>query len=142
MREYSCTINGKDCISGTIIIIRNNGEKSKEAYFQWYDPEKDRYCVLIDGKQNSLPKNHFFKILVSVTDRFDVTKVKMEDILPKKWSLEAELSIDGMFLAWFWYIFIMVIGTIFNDRALIWIGASIWFFSYRSEKLRKAGYKK
>ena len=56
-------------------------------------------------------------------------------------TFKEEMSINGLGLAWIWYIFIMMIGTIFNARFLIWIVASLVFFNYRSQKLKEAGWK-
>jgi hypothetical protein len=60
---------------------------------------------------------------------------------PKQRTLKDELNIDGLLIAWIWYIFIMVIGTIFKGNIAIWIFTSIIFFNYRNKKLREAGYK-
>ena len=52
-----------------------------------------------------------------------------------------ELRIDALCIAWVWYIFIMVIGTIFYDRLMIWGFATFVFGLYRDEKLKEAGLK-
>lgn len=41
---------------------------------------------------------------------------------------------DGPFYALLWYIAVMVVGTIFNDRWLIWIVATLIFFGYIKKK--------
>jgi hypothetical protein len=41
---------------------------------------------------------------------------------------------DGPFYALLWYIVVMVVGTIFKDRLLIWIVATWIFFSYIKKK--------
>lgn len=35
-------------------------------------------------------------------------------------------------IGWIWYIIIMVVGSIFNDRLLIWIGATAYFFLWKN----------
>jgi hypothetical protein len=60
----------------------------------------------------------------------------------KKHTLTEELSVEGLFIAWIWYIFIMVVAIIFNARIGIWLLASIIFFNYRNKKLKEAGFKK
>ena len=66
-----------------------------------------------------------------------------DDIISEKqeYTFFDELNIDGLFLAWMWYIFIMAIATIFYARIGIWLFASVIFFSYRNNKLKEEGYK-
>lgn len=42
---------------------------------------------------------------------------------PDPWDVE---------VGWIWYIIIMVVGTIFNSRLLIWVAATTIFFSWKS----------
>lgn len=35
-------------------------------------------------------------------------------------------------IGWAWYIIIMLVGTIFNDRILIWIVATVYFFLWKN----------
>ena len=39
-------------------------------------------------------------------------------------------------IGWIWYIIIMIVGAIFNDRFLIWIMTTIIFFLWKNGKLR------
>mgnify|MGYP003292042507 CR=1 FL=1 len=55
--------------------------------------------------------------------------------------LDKTVNIDGLFIAWIWYIAIMLILFIFYDRLVGWIAVSIIFFNYRNKKLREAGFK-
>ena len=59
----------------------------------------------------------------------------------KKATFKDELNIDGMFIAWLWYVFIMLIATIFKDNIIIWTLTSLIFFHYRKTKLKEAGYQ-
>lgn len=43
-------------------------------------------------------------------------------------------EVDGLPLAWMWYIFLMAISTIFKDNVGLWIFFSIVFFWYRHDK--------
>ncbi len=45
---------------------------------------------------------------------------------PAPWDVE---------IGWIWYIIVMVVGTIFNDRLLIWIVATAIFFLWKSGRL-------
>lgn len=46
--------------------------------------------------------------------------------VPPAWDVE---------IGWIWYIIIMIVGTIFNDRLIIWIVASAVFFLWKAGKL-------
>lgn len=37
-----------------------------------------------------------------------------------------------VFIGWIWYIVIMVVGTIFNDRLMIWVFTSAVFFLWKN----------
>ena len=41
-------------------------------------------------------------------------------------------SEDDIFVGWVWYIVIMLVGTIFNDRLTIWVFASLIFFTWKN----------
>lgn len=45
---------------------------------------------------------------------------------PAPWDVE---------IGWIWYIIIMVVGTIFQDRILIWLVATVIFLAWKSGKL-------
>ena len=46
-------------------------------------------------------------------------------------------SINDIFVGWVWYIVIMVVGVIFKARWLIWIFATIIFFTWKNGGTRK-----
>jgi len=46
-------------------------------------------------------------------------------------------SIDDIFIGWVWYIVIMAVGIIFKDRWLIWIFATIIFFTWKNGGIKK-----
>lgn len=43
-------------------------------------------------------------------------------------------------IGWIWYILIMIVGSIFNDRWIIWIMATVIFFIWKGRK-HKGGKK-
>ena len=45
-------------------------------------------------------------------------------------------SENDIFIGWVWYILIMVVGTIFNARLLIWVVATAVFFSWKNGLLK------
>lgn len=109
-----------------------------KAKFLYYDTETKRYHFKPEYySETSRPTELFFTLFRS--------KIYMTEQNKQNESYKAtfkdELSIDGLLIAWVWYIFIMAVGIIFYDRWLIWIFASLIFFVYRNNKLKERGYK-
>ena len=102
------------------------------------DEEKDKYRIIVDGTTHCFNKICFYRMIHDNPSQ--QTGIK-NNVVSKKLTLEKELNIDGLLIAWIWYIFIMATGTIFKGNIIIWIGASYVFFNYRNKKLREAGYK-
>ena len=50
-----------------------------------------------------------------------------------------DTEIDGLVLGWMWYIFLMVIATVFKDALGLWGLISFVFFTWRSDKIKKEG---
>ena len=96
------------------------------------DEEKDEYRIIVNGQTYCYNKICFSQTMRDGKERTVVKK--------KQHTLTDELNIDGLFIAWLWYVFIMAISIIFYDRVLIWIFASLIFFNYRKNKLKEAGY--
>lgn len=46
-------------------------------------------------------------------------------------------SINDIFVGWAWYIVIMFVGVIFEDRWLIWLFATIIFFTWKNGGMKK-----
>ena len=98
----------------------------------------------IDNFVHGYPKSMFDKVLVGVTDKVNhdiiQNELKIHQKAKKVPTLQDEFNIDGLFIAWVWYIIIMLISIFLNGRVLVWIWATIIFFNYRRKKLRKAGF--
>lgn len=152
MRVGFFIYNGNKYPSGTIIKVRMNdnvigAEYITDACFCFVILESGRYVFKVRDKKYCYPQALFWQVFEGVTNSIDQQYVIQAETevfgfyRPKKLSFTEELNIDGMFLAWLWYIFIMLVAIIFNDRLVIWIAASIIFFNYRKRKLRKEGYK-
>lgn len=149
MRLSYFDYDGKRYTSGTIIKIKPTRNKRytlcDEAVFLYYIPEKNWYSIAFGPEDELiLSGRDFFNILIGVT-KLENTKyteqicnsIKTEN---KTATFTQELQIDGMLVAWIWYIFLMILVTFFNDRILGYVGFSIIFFRYRNKKLREAGY--
>ena len=150
MKEYHFSYNGKLYNTGTVVIIKSfnrfGNPCTKEVSFMYQDVERERVIFKTEGVICHYPKDQFYNVLIAVADNIDnqvvgevKQRIQKENTGP---TVQDELNIDGLFIAWVWYIIIMVVSGLFNDRILAWTGASIIFFHYRKEKLRKAGFKK
>lgn len=142
MKEKYFVYKGKKYNSGTIIIIRwgctfSRTVMNAQATFIEHDLLNDQYVVEVYGKEHLYSEKQFYSVLCMVVANNKVDTAKE----PKEYKIRNELSIDGLLIAWIWYIFIMVVGAIFYDRIGIWILASVIFFNYRNKKLKEAGYK-
>lgn len=145
MRQNYFVHNGRKYYSGTIISLLTISNISYSMYkanaeFLWYDTETKEYNVKICGKEYTYSEERFNNAFVGI---YDHTEVVVNTCNKDKGKLTffEELNIDGLFIAWMWYVFIMAVAIIFYDRIYIWIFASIIFFNYRNKKLKEAGYK-
>ena len=141
MKQNYFVYNGKNYNTGTIIVIKwcnhiTRTVLNTNAKFISYDTETKKYTVEIYGNEYTYLESDFFNILCNIVD---TNKVNITETMHNNFS--DELNIDGLLVAWVWYIFIMIIAVIFYDRIGIWIFASIVFFNYRRKKLKEEGYK-
>lgn len=100
------------------------------------DEEKDEYRFIVDGHTYCFNKICFYRTIIN-----EPIQDKNIKNVPRKATMTEELNIEGMLIAWIWYIFIMCIAVIFYGRIGIWILASVVFFNYRRRKLNERGYK-
>ena len=102
------------------------------------DEEANEYRIVLDEEIYTFNKICFSRMLI---DKDDPENAIKSNNTPKRPTFKDEMNIDGLFIAWIWYVFIMAIGTIFKDNIAIWILTSIVFFNYRNRKLKEAGYR-
>lgn len=145
MRQNYFIHNGKQYNAGESIVIgfynlRAGCTCKTDAKFLYYDTATMEYHVEIDKQEYVYDAGRFYKNLYSETNPRAPTSIAT-NINHKEYTFANELGIDGLFIAWIWYVFIMVVGAIFYDRIGIWILASVIFFDYRNKKLKEAGYK-
>ena len=100
------------------------------------DEEKDEYRIVVNGITYC-----YNKICFSTIMRDEDRVAKKAQPCAKKATFRDELNIDGLLIAWVWYIFIMVISTLFYDRIGLWIIATLVFLNYRNKKLKEAGHR-
>lgn len=130
-------VNGKSYFTGTVFIVNYYG-KQIEATFVCYNVDTKRYIYIIkNGKGNScrcrVTEKDFYDNLVTITD-----KVNKNVHVPIEKKMK-DSQIDGLFLGWMWYIFLMAISVIFKDVIGLWIVISVVFFSWRHGKIKKEG---
>lgn len=129
--------NGKQYYTGTIFIASEH-DKQIDAIFICYNIDTENYIYkvknkTIDGCKCIAHEKYFYDHLVSVTDKVDNT-IHMPVVKQFK-----DSQIDGLFLGWVWYIFLMIISVIFKNAIGLWILWSVVFFSWRHNKIKKEG---
>ena len=132
MKQNYFTIKGKKYYTGTIFIVNNMGQEA-EASFICYDTECARYVYKIKDCICRVDPKNFQRIFISVTDKRD-NKVHMPVKKTRK-----DTEIDGLFIGWLWYIFLMVISIIFKNAIGWWIFISVVFFNWRKKKIKEEG---
>lgn len=144
-------LDGKRCEYGEIVNLKY-GDEIIPATFIAHVTDKHYYVFKIYNKKYkdghyyaSYNINDFKRNLIGYTGKMDEIQLKEKPLESmtciKKPTLKEELEIDGMLIAWVWYIFLMGITLIFNGFALYWLFFSIIFGMYRSKKLKEEGYK-
>lgn len=138
--------NGIKYYSGTTIRVLQHEQYSGRQYedtatFIEHDVSYNRMIFKIRDLTYNYPYDVFEKIFVDVINGKTEIVYDNHTVMYKKHTFYDELNVDGLFIAWFWYIFIMAISTIFYGRVGWWILTSVVFFNYRNQKLKEAGYK-
>ena len=124
--------NGQKYYTGAVFIVNNMG-KQEEASFICYDTEHKKYAYKIKDCVWYADPENFQKMFVSITNKTNnLTSVPAT-------KTKKDRDIDGMFIGWVWYIFLMGISIIFKDIAGLWILISIIFFSWRAKKIKEEG---
>ena len=126
-------LDGKKYYTGTIFIVKDNFEES-EATFVCYDTERQMYVYKLEHVMCHVYQERFYNCIVRVTNNVD-NNVHFPETktLPDK-------CINGLLLGWLWYIFLMVIATIFKGNVILWIIISCVFFDWRKKKVEKEGH--
>ena len=132
MKQNYFVVEGKKYYTGSVFVANNVGEQS-EATFICYETERNRYIYKINDCLCHADPKTFRRNFVCVT-----SKVNMDAHMPitKK---KKDNEIDGLFIGWLWYIFLMAISIIFNSAIVLWILISIAFFAWRKKKIEEEG---
>ena len=132
MRQNYFVVDGKKYYTGSIFIVNNVGQQV-EATFVCYEEERNRYVYKINDCICRADLKAFKRNFVRATDMIN-TDVHMPITKTKK-----DNEIDGLFIGWLWYIFLMAISTIFKNALVLWILFSIVFFTWRTKKIKEEG---
>lgn len=141
MKQSYFVHNGIQYNAGQMVPFRFFDCRVGKSYdtqvkFLYYDTETKEYIVEVYGQEYSYAESLFYR------NMYNIASPRAPAInTNNKHTFSNELNIDGLLIAWIWYVFIMAVGIIFYDRIGIWILASVIFFNYRNKKLKEAGYK-
>lgn len=128
--EYFVRYQGKCYDVGTRLKYKTGEglfEIIYEGTIEWIS-HNHIYIRLVDGTGMMLSKIHGLdKTIIEI-----IHPVYYEEPLKKPVRGGTIPSYNDMFIGWVWYIVIMLVGVIFNDRWLIWIFATIIFFTWKN----------
>lgn len=129
--------NGKKYYTGTIFIMKVSNRLCEYTFVGYNVDYKALLCKSVNSQQvrSLIPiwESVLNKNLVSITDKIDTS---VHSPVEKKMK---DTQIDGLFLGWMWYIFLMIISVIFKDAIGLWILWSVVFFTWRKNKIKKEG---
>lgn len=145
MKQTYFVYNGKRYNSGTFIVLSQFNHMAmkvckNKVKFVWYDSETNEYGIEECGNIYTYSGEYFSNSFIGIYEEIKQVS-QVQNQAQKLHTFSDELAIDGLFIAWVWYVFIMLVGVIFYDIIGIWIFASVVFFNYRDKKLKEAGYK-
>lgn len=136
-RQYYFDYNGKTYNIGTVLKIKDWDNKGrcfvKNVTFAYYIPDRRYYTYVDNGQRKSVPEKLFYNLLVEITEEIDLSV----RIPIKKY--RDDLKIPELIPGWAWYITIMIVGVLFNDRFGIWFVTSVVFFSWRKRIKEEKG---
>ena len=148
-KQYYFMYHGRRVEPGTILKIKP-WCGVEEVIFEWYVPESDIYVLKYFNSRNvhgmtgvGMHGEEFRRLLISPTNKMDKWVVQSYQMRMEnnKLTFIKELQVDGMLIAWLWYVVLMVVTLIFNGFYLYWAFISFCFFVYRYGKLKEEGYK-
>lgn len=132
MMQNYFVVNGVKYYTGTVFIVNNMGQHT-EASFVCYDQDRQRYVYKIKDHTWHADEKNFQNRFICVTDKVD------NIITGPTVKTKSDIRIDGLFIGWMWYIFLMAISALFKDAIGLWFLISIVFFAWRSSKIKKEG---
>ena len=123
---------GKMYYTGTVMIV-NNYKPEQVATFVCYDTQREMYIYKIDRCKCHMHAERFYNSIIRITDKTN-NDVHLPEMKTRK-----DGNIDGLVYRWIWYIFFMIVSTLFYDRIALWIIWSVVFFACRTNIIKKEG---
>lgn len=120
------------CYTGQVVLLKCFGEEM-EAAFVCYNQLSKMYTFHLNHWKHDhdigMPMEDLQKQLIKIYPNIISPYVRCPTTRRPK-----DSEIDGLPLAWMWYIFLMAMSTIFKDNVGLWILFSVAFFWHRYEK--------
>lgn len=132
MKQNYFVIDGKKYYTGSVFITKDMG-KCVEASFMYYDTDKKKYFYKIKDCIWKVDHDYFWRTFVSVTDK------RNENVRMPVTKTKSDFEIPNLFIGWVWYIFLMLVSSLFNDAIGLWAFISVVFFNWRSKKIKEEG---
>ena len=132
MKQNYFVVDGAKYYTGTVFMV-NEMNNTMEASFVYYDTDKDRYIYKIQDCIYNVNHENFQRKFICVT-----SKANLNVHMPVE-KRQTDLEVDGVFIGWLWYIFLMAVSAIFKDAIGLWIVISIAFFTWRHKKIEEEG---
>ena len=125
-------VNGEKYYTGTVFIVKD-GLRESEATFVCYNNDNGLYVYKLNGKTYFSDYKNFCREFVCVTNK------RNENVRMPARRVLRDIDIENLPLGWTWYIFLMLIATIFKGNVILWIFFSVVFFNWRDKKIKKEG---
>ena len=130
--------NGNNYYAGTKMLVKDwNGDAPIEVTFKCHNVDSNDYVYTnMYGGDILMSSDLFYSRIIKIIEQKDLTTLvnELEASGAFDQNTIKDSQIDGLLLGWIWYIFLMAISTIFNDRIGLWILISIVFFGWRNAK--------
>ena len=111
---------------GTVVKIQTTWNGIQEATFRGWGPQGGFWRDGITDKCYWFETEKYIVEIVKPVYPKNIVISSDNTDKPSPWDIE---------IGWIWYIIIMIVGTIFKDRLIIWVFASAVFFLWKSGKL-------
>ena len=131
-KENYIIVNKTKYYTGTVFVINFNG-KIQEAAFVCSIPKANKILFKLSDKRWWINADDFRKRIIEITNKVDTSvRMPIENTMKDRY-------IDGLFIGWLWYIFLMSISVIFKDAIGLFVLISVVFFSWRKKKIKEEG---
>lgn len=128
--------NGEYYDVGTIAKIKGPYGPVLARFVGWkygdvgcFDPVDNNWIGLYDTYNQAGVMVYCIEIIVPVKPKLQQTEYRSGIYRTQDRDKPPSCDVD---IAWIWYIIVMAVAVIFNDRVLIWIFASALFFLWKN----------